>query len=211
MVFSTLELEGPKNCRSRLSGFPSAPEDVEEGTTSLNGSLIFRMRTHDVEETKGSKAYGEISSWNPGAEVELDLTWNSLIRLEEENLSYFKVALGYQTQDASIITDGRDQKPFEMKIVERTPECKPGMEDQCRQGALGAMKSVKYKVLLTQKNSKKCKNSEGAQVLQLIRETHDDYGDFDGSATLGQVKLGFRLRCSCEKCNSLTCNRGFYV
>ena len=164
------------------------------------------MGTHDVEETEASKAYGEISSWNPGAEVELDLIWNSLL-----GLSYFKVALGYQTQDGSIITDGRDQKPFEMKIAERTPECKPGMEDQCRQGALGAMKSIKYKVLLAQKSSKKCKNSEGAQVLQLIRETHDDYGDFEGSTTLGQVKLGFRLRCSCERCNSLTCNRWFYV
>ena len=169
------------------------------------------MGTHDVEEVEGSKAYGEISSWNPGGEVELDLIWKHLHGLEEENLSYFKVALGYQTQDGSVITDGRDRKPLEMKVTERTPECKPGMEDQCRQGDLGAMKSVKYKVLLTQKSPKKCENSEGAQVLQLIRETHDDYGDLERSETLGQVKVRFRLCCACEKCNSLTCNRWFYV
>ena len=168
------------------------------------------MGTHDVEEVEGSKAYGEISSWNPGGEVELDLIWKHLHGLEEENLSYFKVALGYQTQDGSVITDGRDQKPLEMKVTERTLDCRPGMEDRCRQGVLGAIKSVKYKVLLSQKSPKKCKNSEGAQVFQLIKETHDDYGDLR-SQTLGQVKVGFRLRCACKKCNSLTCNRWFCV
>ena len=203
--------EGEKNCRSRLSGFPCAPEDLEEGTTSPNGSLSFQMGSHDVEEVKGSKTYGEISSWNPEGEVELDLIWNSLLGFEEEKLADFKLALGYQTKDGSIITDGRDQKSFEMKVTERRPECKPGMEDQCRQGVLGGMKSVKYKVLLKQKDRKKCENSEGAQVFQLIRETHDDYGDLERSETKGQVKVGFRLRCACEKCNSLTCNRWFYV
>ena len=170
------------------------------------------MGTHDVEEVEGSKAYGEISSWNPEGEVELDLVWNSLLGFEGEKLTDFKLALGYQTQDGSIITDGRDEKRFEMKIAERTTECTPGMEGQCRQGALGAMKNVKYKVLLTQKGlKKKCENSEGAQVVQLIRETYDDYGDLETSQTKGQVKVGFRLRCACKMCNSLTCDRWSYV
>ena len=170
------------------------------------------MGSHDVEEVEVSKAYGEISSWNPEGEVELDLFWKTLLGFEGDKLADFKVALGYQTKDGSIITDGRDQKSFEMKIAERTPECKPGMEGQCLQGVLGAMKSVKYRVLLTQKGpKKKCDNSEGAQVLQLIRETFDDYGDLEASETKGQVKVGFRLRCACRKCNSLTCDRWSYV
>merc|ERR1712083_865767 len=118
-----------------------------------------------------------------------------------------KLALGYQTVDGGIITDGRGLKGFQMKIVERKLECKPGMEDQCHQGILGAMKSVKYKVLLRQKHSNKCENSEGAQVLQLIREMFDDDGFLETSVTKGQVKIGFSLRCACQSCKSLTCHR----
>ena len=165
------------------------------------------MGSHDVAEVEGGKAFGSITNWNLNGEVELDLIWDTFKRLEQQKLSEFKLALGYQTVDGGIITDGRGLKGFQMKIVERKLECKPGMEDQCHQGILGAMKSVKYKVLLRQKHSNKCENSEGAQVLQLIREMFDDDGFLETSVTKGQVKIGFRLRCACQSCKSLTCHR----
>ena len=68
------------------------------------------------------------------------------------------------------------------------------------------MEMVKYKVVLTQKEAKKCEKAEGAQVIELMWKHRNRRGDMI-TEKAGQVKVGFRTNCACEACNSLICHR----